>query len=426
MNIYIVGGGIVRKIISFILIGFILIWSYNLFINNFIELEEVVEEPYKGIIKIKEIDIEGFSKWIRPKIRTFERSNPGVYIELISIDDETLADIIPINYRFSDYNIFEPLDGYFEKSELEKFREQVIKSLYYNEQLLGVPIGLATYCMYINLDKFNERGIVPPLDGHWTYDEFLETLINFKQTSQDSDIIKEYGLVAPIEPGKYNIWSLMLMDGGEFINYKRLKYNFYGEKAIKGLEKVMDFKFEYGVLPDFFGIINDEIAWEMFNEEQNVAVYIGDSQIFNYLDNQYKMGNGFNFDTANFPTVDTNLPVILSNGIVSYGVLKSDDSKKMDICVKFLKYLTNDFNQRSLEDIGLFAVKNNIKDMYIDNIKMKRIEESLDYTQYIPLMENFLEIERIAHEEIKNAILGEKQSYEAIEDAKMRVEGLSK
>ncbi len=62
MNIYIVGGGIVRKIISFILIGFILLWSYNLFINNFVGLEEVVEEPYKGIIEIKGIDIDGFSR----------------------------------------------------------------------------------------------------------------------------------------------------------------------------------------------------------------------------------------------------------------------------------------------------------------------------------------------------------------------------
>ena len=43
-----------RKIISFVLLGFILIWTYNLFINNFMVLEEVEEEPYKGIIEIKE------------------------------------------------------------------------------------------------------------------------------------------------------------------------------------------------------------------------------------------------------------------------------------------------------------------------------------------------------------------------------------
>ncbi len=29
----------------------------------------------------------------------------------------------------------------------------------------------------------------------------------------------------------------------------------------------------------------------------------------------------------------------------------------MEICVKFLKYLTGDSNQRTLEEIGLFTVK---------------------------------------------------------------------
>ena len=76
--------------------------------------------------------------------------------------------------------------------------------------------------------------------------------------------------------------------------------------------------------------------------------------------------------------------------------MKSDVPKNVDMCVKFLKYLTIDSNQKTLEDIGLFTVKTDIKDMYMDNIKMKRIEENLQYTQYIPLIENFSEIEKIA------------------------------
>ena len=239
-----------RKIISFILIGFILIWSYNLFINNFIDLEEVVEEPYKGIIKIVDMDTQGFSNWLRPKIRAFERSNQG-YIELIPSDDKDMGDIIPINPRLSDFNIFEPLDEYFEKEELEKFRQTVIRSLYYKEQLLGVPIGLNTYCMYLNLDKFNENGISPPLDGNWTYEEFIDILKKFEQSYQDNDIIKEYTLLAPWDIGNYNIWGIILSDGGEFINYKRLNYNFYGEKAIRGLEKLIDLKYKHGIVPDF-------------------------------------------------------------------------------------------------------------------------------------------------------------------------------
>ncbi len=66
----------------------------------------------------------------------------------------------------------------------------------------------------------------------------------------------------------------------------------------------------------------------MFYKDQNVAVYIGDSRFIRKLDNQYKAGNGFNFEIANFPTEDKNLPNILSNGIFSYGIVKSEDRKK--------------------------------------------------------------------------------------------------
>ncbi len=39
---------------------------------------------------------------------------------------------------------------------------------------------------------------------------------------------------------------------------------------------------------------------------------------------------------------------------------------------------------------------------------MKKIEESLDYTNYIPYVDNWAEIDAIVQEEIRKAILGEK------------------
>ena len=57
-----------------------------------------------------------------------------------------------------------------------------------------------------------------------------------------------------------------------------------------------------------------------------------------------------------------------------------------------------------------------------NDVKMKKIEESLSYTAYIPLLDNWGDIESIIQGEIREAILGKKESYEAIEDAKMRID----
>ncbi len=441
MNNYIIGGGVVRRIISFILIVFIFIWTYNLFINDFILLEKV-EEPYKGIIKIGDIprlsvNADVNYRWIQNKIKAFEKKNPGVYIELVPMELDKLynrfeiergkdesPDIIPVDSNFLDFNVLEALDDYFDKQELEDFKHQVLKSVIYNKQMMAVPIGMSTYTMYINLEKFNERGITSPINGNWTYEEFVNIL---KQLTYDSDgdgIIDEYGFISPIGPNYYNIWGIILSDGGELINTKRIEYNFYGEKAIKGLEKAIDLKQKYKVVPDYFGIIGEKEAWEMFYKEQKLAVYATGSWAINYLDKLYKSGDGFNFDIVNYPTGDKGLPVVLNNGIVSYGVIKKEDPKKVEMCVKFLKFLTTDSNQRSLQEIGLFTVKRSIKDMYMDNPKMKKIEESLAYVHYIPFIDNWIEIDLIIQEEIRKAILAQKPSYKAIEDAKIEIDKL--
>ncbi|QQY79105.1 carbohydrate ABC transporter substrate-binding protein (CUT1 family) [Keratinibaculum paraultunense] len=415
-----------RRIVLFILVGFILVWTYNLFINNFIQLEKVEEEPYKGIIEIWDFSRKGSYKWLQNRIRTFEKQNPGVYIEIVSKDDnkDTMPDIIPVDLNFSNLDVLEPLDDYFENEELEEFKHQALVPVTYNKELKALPIAMTTSAIYINLDKFYERGVNPPIDGNWTYEEFVDALKQLTCDSNGDGVIDEYGFLTSIGENNYHIWGIILSDGAQFIEPKRLEYSFYGEKAIKGLERLMDLKYKHGIVPDYFGIIGEKDAWNMFFEDQRVAAFATGSWAIDVLEKSYREDNGFNFEVVNFPTGDKNLPVILSSDIISYGIIKDEDPKKMKMCVEFLKHLTTNSNQKLLEEISLFTVKRGIDDMYTDNINMKKIEESLSYTHYIPIVDNWNEIDSIIHEEIINALLGKKPSYEAIENAKIKINKL--
>lgn len=448
MNNYIMGvislGKTMSIILSVLLIGFIVLWTYNIFIDNIIQLEEVEEEPYRGIIKIWDISREDMKinstySWMADKIRRFEKRNPGVYIEFTRVDmdtiydalinntveDDEMPDIIAVDANFFDFNLLMPLNDYMEEGEIEKFKHQVLKSVTYNEQIVAIPVAMSTNVLLLNLDKFSERGVSPPLNGDWTYEEFVEALTRLNYDLDGDGIVDEFGFVSSITDNSYDIWSIILSDGAEFINPKRKVYNFYGEKAIKGLERILSLKEKHKVVPDNFGIIDEKDAWNMFYNDRKAAVYITGAWAVRFLDSAYKSGEGFNFDVANFPKGDKGLPVILSDDIISYGVVKNDDSKKTAMCVKFLNYLTDETNQKSLESLGLFTVIRGIEDMYMDNLKMKKIEESLNYTQYVPFIDNKVEIDEIIQEEIRKAIIGEKSSSEAIEDAKIRIERLS-
>jgi len=433
-----------RKILSVVLIGFIVLWTYNIFIDNIIVLEKPEEEPYRGMIRILDIsrpdmNINSTYSWMADKIRAFEKRNAGVYIEYVQADMESIynaivngnveenemPDIIPVDANFFDFNLLEPLDEYLKEDEIEEFKHQILKSVTYKDQIVAIPVAMSSNVMLINLDRFNERGVSPPLGGDWTYDEFVDTLKRLKYDSDGDGIIDEYGFISSIETNRYYIWPIILSDGGEFINPKRREYNFYGEKAIKGLEKVIALKEKYDVVPDYFGIIDERDAWQMFYQDRKAAIYITGAWAVRFLDSQYKSGEGFNFDVVNFPIGDKNLPVILSDDIIAYGVLKDEDPKKVEMCVNLLKHLTTERNQRTLETLGLFTVRRNIEDMYTDNPKMKKIEQILNYTIYVPFVDYKSEIDAIANEEIRKAIMGEKSSSEAIEDAKTEIDRLT-
>ena len=433
-----------ERIIGTVLVAFVVFWSFYLYYFDVESLNEKEEEPFTGVIRIWDyprLNINTGSRygWIQDKIKKFEKRNPGVYIEFTPIDWKTgpskieeglrtgeLPDIVPIGNDFSYIDKLEALDDYFTEDELDRFKSQAIRSVNYEGKMIGVPFMMTTYAVYLNIDLFNEKGVSPPVDGKWTYDEFVDTLKKLTYDSDYDGIIDKYGFVSFVEPNYYNLWGIILSDGAEIFSSRKNTYSFDSEKAISGVQKIVDLKYKYEVTPEFFGMVGESECWEMFYKDRKVAVYPTGSWAVNVLQKLLESGEGFNFDVAYYPIGDKKIPTALSNGVASFGVFKQEDAKKSKMCVKFLKYLTEDSNQKTLEDLGVFTIKRGITDMYINNPKMKRIEESLSYTYVVPKNELWKKIDDILQKEIREAIIGEKSSRKAVEDSKKQVEQLTK
>ncbi|QIB26891.1 ABC transporter substrate-binding protein [Caloranaerobacter azorensis] len=402
------------------------------------------EEPWKGVITLWDfprLNVKTGSRygWILDKIKKFERENPGVYIEFKPIDwkkgttqlEEAVKtgrypDIAPIaaDFNYMKKGILEPLDNYFTKEEKNKFKCQALRAVTYNGKMWGVPFMMTTYVMYLNLDLFIERGVEPPIDGNWTYEEFVEKMKMLTWDSDNDGEIDHYGFNSFIKPNYYNVWGIILSDGADIIDENSGEYVFYGDKALKGLNKLIDLKYKYKVTPEDFGILNENEAWEMFYKKKNVAVYPTGTWALRVLENLKNKGEGFEFTVANYPIGDMRLPVSLNNSVSAYGIFKQEDEAKLKMCVKFLKYITQEKYQRELEDLGVFPVKTGITDLYMYDNKVKRIENSLSYTKIIPRHEKWKEIDRILQSQIKLALIGEKSSKEALDDAKKQIQKL--
>ena len=376
------------------------------------------------------------TSWISGKIRQFEKENPGVYIKFegltwergtIKLDSAiktgNLPDISPIgsDYTFLSKGVLEPLNDYFSKGELDSFHENALRAVEFEGKIWAMPWMMTTYTMILNLDIFKQRGVEPPVNGNWNYEEFIEKLQQLTFDSKGRGKNDHFGLNGFIQPGYYNLWGIILSDGAQLID-KQKNYSFNDENAINGIEKILDLKNKHQVTHPKFGDNSPNEAWTSFYKDKKVAVFPTGTWAINALERLRNEGTGFDFAVSNFPIGQLGKPVVLSNSVGSYGISKQEDKKKLEMTVKFLKFLIQDQYQMELKRLGVFPVKKDIGNIYEDNKHMSFIFENLCYTEVIPPHPDWREIDEVLQREIQQGLLGNKDSKNIIKDAETKVE----
>lgn len=377
-------------------------------------------------------------KWIYEKIGAFEKANPGVYIDFQPLDWEKgrikldtainmgdAPDIVPISNDSSilSQEVLVPLNSYLTVEEIESFRENAIEAITYKQNIWGIPWMMTNYTMILNLDLFREREVEPPIDGDWSYEEFVAKLQQLTYDSKGRETMDHFGFNSFIQSGYYNIWGILLSDGAKIFD-KNLQYAFYGDKALKGVEKIIDLKQKYGVTPSDFGENTSNVAWTSFYRDKKVGVYPVGTWALNVLDNLQDQGVGFEYTIAKYPYGQLGVPISISSGIGAYGVTKQKDEKKLKLCIAFLKFLADDKYQEELHRLGVFPVKKAVGNIYEGNPLMTSIYNDLDKTTIIPLHPYWREIDTILQNEIRLGVLGKKTSKEVLDDAKSQIDVL--
>lgn len=428
------------RVLRILLLIFILSWPiYIWFISIKGELVNREEEKWNGIITMWDyprLDINKGTRytWITRIIKDFERKNPGVYIQLEPIDWEkghlkleaalktgNLPDIAPIgsDYEFMKDDTLETLDNYIENKDI--FRYQALKAVTNENKIWGVPFLMTTYGMYLNMDLFNKKGVDAPIDGNWTYGEFIEKMKKLTYDSDGDGDIDNYGFTSFIDYNKYNLWGIILSDGASIININNDSYAFKDDRALSGLNKVIDLKEKYKVTPKSFGLDNEKESWTRFYKDKNIAAYPTGSWAVSVLNKLRRKGEGFNFKVVNYPIGDNKLPVVMNNTVAAYGITKQSDKRKLKMCIKFLEHITNKENQRRLKDLGVFSVREDINDMYVNDENMNTLNRALSYSISIPKHDDWNDIDRILQNQIRLAIIGEKTAEEALEDSEYQI-----
>lgn len=433
-----------------LLITFLLFAPYFLSkpdMDKFLDKIFQKEIQWQGIITIWDyprLDITTGYKysWLRDKIKEFEKEHPGVFIEFKPLDPDfghieietaiktnTNPDIAPVgtDYGLIDKGVLEPVEEFFQEEELDKYKIQAISAVKYKNHIWGFPYMMENYILFLNLDIFNQNNIKPPEDGNWTYDEFIDIAKKLTYNKDSRSKTKEiYGFNSHISPNDYSIWGIVLSDGAEILNRKTYEYSFNDERAISGVKKLVDIKQIYGVTPENFGENSKNQAWRSFAINKKVAIYPGKSSMVNKLRRLNNAGKGFNFGVANYPIGELGIPISSNSSVAAYGVFKQEDKKKLEMCVEFIKHLTDDESQKEIHKQAVFPAKKNANDIYKNDKIMESIEKNLAYSKPIGIHHNWRRIHEILQTQIRMALLGKKTVEEAIKDATNQVNQINK
>ncbi|GAF15858.1 extracellular solute-binding protein, family 1 [Bacillus sp. JCM 19046] len=374
--------------------------------------------------------------WIEEKVAEFEDKYPGVEIDIVqqpwaelgdsltvAIAGRTWPDIAPIDIsggtislNHIEDGVIEQTDDVFTDEEWDDFYPNTLEAYEHDGNLYGIPTSISVQAMLLNLDHFEEKGVEPPVDGKWTYEEFVEKM----EALTDGDV---YGFSTYIMPEYYEAWPFLYMDGGLPLNEELTEYTFDSPEAISGLEKLIDLKFEHNVAPVEMGGADVGGTFQAFAalDQRTVAVQPWATWAINSLQtDEYDM----NFMVAEYPTGDLGEPVT-SGGVGGFVMFMQEDEAKKEMVSELMRHITSTEEQFvTAQNYGTFPARISTADMdpFADNPQMAAAQELSEQVIPVPRHPEWARIDEIIQGQLQLAANGEKTPQQALEDARPEVE----
>ena len=176
------------------------------------------------------------------------------------VDDEPLP-------FYADKNIYVELDPYFARDSKElkpdDFFPRSIAAYRYDRQqmrhgqgkLYALPFNTGGDMMFFNKQLFNEAGVpLPPLDGNWTIDDWLERSRKLSALEPGSQLLKTVALSG--RPSFRGDLSWLWARGAKFLDNTGRRWTFTDPATIRAYEWLVDLRKKYKVVPgpdDFKG-----------------------------------------------------------------------------------------------------------------------------------------------------------------------------
>ncbi len=221
-------------------------------------------------------------------IAEFQRQNPDVHVEFTRLswgkggerlDIAAFAGRPPdiagstLMLKYVEAGLLEPLDKYLDEpipgmdgiTWREDIHPEILHAMQWDGQTWAMPWYKEGFIIFLNLDILEERGVAPPENGQWTWDEFLETMHQLTFDRDGDGRIDVHGIGFNTGKEKWEAYSFLFAEGMELISDDGRTMIVDSEATRRGLRRLLEMEFEERVSLPGAGGISDDTTWTAFS-----------------------------------------------------------------------------------------------------------------------------------------------------------------
>lgn len=353
-------------------------------------------------------------------VAAYEASHPGIDITVTGLpfSDEGLArldtalaagegpDIFRIaSDRLPGYGaqgLLSPIDDHLTDEDRADILPNLLDGVKVGDEHYAWPQWVPPIGFYLNNSIFENAQVELP-DASWTVEDF-------KQIAQDLTGDGVYGFATYMGAASVNELTLLYTEGATVLNEDNTQYALNSEAGANGLGTMVEL-FEAGAMPPDSTTIAGADIDQGFIDGRFAIVTGGSGGIA-----------GFKAENVDFtilpPPIGAYGQSITVGGMGTYAVpAKDGDDARLAAAHDLGRYLTSN---AVLEDVpGWYLAPGTRQSIKVSDTtpEMRVFEDMLPSVQFMPLIENWAQVDALIHPEVQLAVSGQKTPQQALDDA---------
>jgi multiple sugar transport system substrate-binding protein len=391
--------------------------------------DQPATNPFSGRLSFMVFGEPAELEAYRALLAGFNTQYPNVKVELIHIPSQSdylsrlvtqfaagdPPDVMLLNYRrvaaFAAKGSLEPLGPYLAQSQLiheSDFYSQALEAFRWQGQLSCLPQNISSLVVYYNKDLFDLAGTAYPRFD-WTWDDFLKTAQALTQDQDGDGKTDQYGL--GVEPSFLRLAPFIWQNGGDVVNNYAApnRLELYTVPGMQAFTFFVDLQAKYHVVPG----AAEETAEKSESRFMNgrLGMYLNSRRVVP----TFRTISGFDWDVAALPRQQQAASVLHADG---YCLAAASHNK--EAAWKFIEYANSVPGQTLIAGTGrtvpsLKAVADS--PAFLDpNARPKNSRvflEVIPTIRSLPLLPEWIEIEKIVDAELERAFYGQTSIIEA-------------